>query len=114
LGNTFSHIEDVTTSDLNAPIFHPEDIEAAARGAPSRLSRGVPFEIEQRALRHDDRYRWFFIRYNRFHDGQRRLVRWYATGTDIEDRKRAEEKKGPETRTSRWAKRLTAPRCSRK
>ena len=82
----------MTTSDFHARIFHPEDIERPREECQAALSRGVPFEIEQRALRHDGQYRWFLIRYNWFHDGQRRLVRWYATGTDIEDRKRAEER----------------------
>src|SRR5207245_7042674 len=56
------------------------------------LARGLPFEIEQRALRKDGQYRWFLIRYNPFRDEQGRLVRWYATGTDIDDRKRSEER----------------------
>jgi formate hydrogenlyase transcriptional activator len=85
-------IEDVTASDFRARIFHPEDIERLREDRQAALSRGVPFEIEQRALRHDGQYRWFLIRYNPFHDEQGRLVRWYATGTDIEDRKRAEER----------------------
>ncbi|HKN01612.1 MAG TPA: sigma-54-dependent Fis family transcriptional regulator [Candidatus Binataceae bacterium] len=85
-------IEDVTASDFRARIFHPEDIERLREERRAALSRGVPFEIEQRALRHDGQYRWFLIHYNPFHDEQGRLVRWYATGTDIEDRKRAEER----------------------
>jgi formate hydrogenlyase transcriptional activator len=85
-------IEDVTALDFRARIFHPEDTERLREDRQAALSRGVPFEIEQRALRHDGQYRWFLIRYNPFHDEQGRLVRWYATGTDIEDRKRAEER----------------------
>src|SRR6202171_1215347 len=85
-------IEDVTTSDFRALIFHPEDIERLREERQGALSRGLPFEIEQRALRRDGQYRWFLIHYNPFHDEQGRLVRWYATGTDIEDRKRAEER----------------------
>src|ERR1700736_6130330 len=85
-------IEDVTASDFRAQIFHPEDIERLREERRAALARGVPFDIEQRALRHDGQYRWFLIRYNPFHDEQGRLVRWYATGTDIEDRKRAEER----------------------
>src|SRR5712672_2605624 len=85
-------IEDVTASDFRARIFHPEDIERLREERQSALSRGVPFEIEQRARRHDGQNRWFLIHYNQFHDEQGRLVRWYATGTDIEDRKRAEER----------------------
>ena len=56
------------------------------------LSRGLPLEIEQRARRMDGQYRWFLIRYNPFRDEQGRLVRWYATGTDIDDRKRTEDR----------------------
>ena len=85
-------VEDVTTSDFRARIFHPEDLERLREERQAALARGVPFDIEQRALRHDGQYRWFLIRYNPFRDEQGRLVRWYATGTDIEDRKRAEER----------------------
>jgi formate hydrogenlyase transcriptional activator len=42
--------------------------------------------------RKDGEYRWILIRFNPFHDEQGRLVRWYATGTDIDDRKRAEDR----------------------
>jgi formate hydrogenlyase transcriptional activator len=56
------------------------------------LARGVPFENEQRALRKDGKYRWFLVRYNPLRDEQGNILRWYATGTDIEDRKQAEER----------------------
>ena len=85
-------IEDVATSDFRARIFHPEDLERLRDERQAALSLGVGFEIEQRALRKDGQYRWFLIRYNPFRNEQGRLVRWYATGTDIEDRKRAEDR----------------------
>src|SRR6202035_1910441 len=85
-------IDDVTGSDFRARIFHPEDIERLREERRAALARGVPFDIEQRALRHDGQYRWFLIRYNPFRDEQGRLIRWYATGTDIDDRKRAEDR----------------------
>jgi formate hydrogenlyase transcriptional activator len=85
-------IEDVTTSDFRARIFHPEDLERLREERQAALSRGIPFEIEQRALSKDGGYRWFLIRYNPFRDEIWRLVRWYATGTDIEDRKRTEDR----------------------
>jgi transcriptional regulator with GAF, ATPase, and Fis domain len=56
------------------------------------LAAGLPFEIEQRARRSDGEYRWFLVRHNPMRDEWERLVRWYATGTDIEDRKRAEDR----------------------
>jgi formate hydrogenlyase transcriptional activator len=85
-------VQDVVTSDFRARIFHPEDIERWHEERQAALTRGLPFEIEQRARRKDGQYRWFLIRYNPFHDEQGRLVRWYATGTDIDDRKRAEDR----------------------
>ena len=85
-------MEDVITSDFRARIFHPEDIERLREERRAALARGLPFEIEQRALRKDGQYRWFLIRYNPFRDEQGRLVRWYATGTDIDDRKRTEDR----------------------
>ncbi len=85
-------MEDVITSDFRARIFHPEDLESLREERRAALARGLPFEIEQRALRKDGQYRWFLIRYNPFRDEQGRLVRWYATGTDIDDRKRTEDR----------------------
>ena len=85
-------MEDVITSDFRARIFHPDDIERLRDERKAGLARGLPFEIEQRALRKDGQYRWFLIRYNPFRDEQGRLVRWYATGTDIDDRKRTEDR----------------------
>jgi formate hydrogenlyase transcriptional activator len=85
-------LEDVITSGFRTRIFHPEDLERLRDERRAALARGLPFEIEQRALRKDGQYRWFLIRYNPFHDEQGRLVRWYATGTDIDDRKRTEDR----------------------
>jgi len=84
--------EDVVSSDFRERIFHPEDLERVRDYLRDALARGLPFEIEQRALRKDGKYRWFLIRYNPLHDEMGRLVRWYATGTDIDDRKRAEDR----------------------
>ncbi len=85
-------MEDVINLDFRARIFHPEDLERLRDERRAALARGLPFEIEQRALRKDGQYRWFLIRYNPFRDEQGRLVRWYATGTDIDDRKRTEDR----------------------
>jgi formate hydrogenlyase transcriptional activator len=85
-------MQDVVASDFRARIFHPEDLERLREERQAALARGLPFEIEQRARRNDGQYRWFLIRYNPFRDEEGRLVRWYATGTDIDDRKRAEDR----------------------
>src|SRR6202790_3998337 len=85
-------MQDVVTSDFRARLFHPDDVERVREERQAALARGLPFEIEQRARRKDGQYRWFLIRYNPFRDEQGRLVRWYATGTDIDDRKRGEDR----------------------
>jgi formate hydrogenlyase transcriptional activator len=85
-------MEDVLKPNFRERIFHPDDIQRQNEYRKAALSKGAPFEIEQRALGKDGRYRWFLIRYNPFRDEQGRLVRWYATGTDIDDRKRNEER----------------------
>src|SRR6195256_5887050 len=85
-------MEDVVASDFRVRLFHPEDLERLREERQAALSRGLPFEIEQRARRKDGQYRWFLVRYHPFHDEQGRLIRWYATGTDIDDRKRTEDR----------------------
>ena len=109
-------MEDVVKPDFRERIFHPEDIQRLAAFRQSALAKGVPFQLEQRALGKDGQYRWFFIQYNPFRDGQGRIVRWYATGTDIDERKRNEERTRNENIAlreefdhSRCSRRLSAP-----
>jgi PAS domain S-box-containing protein len=82
-------LEDVQREDQRAP---PEDLERLREERDEGLARGKPFELEQRALGKDGNYRWFLVRYNPLRDDQGHIIRWYATGTDIEDRKQAEER----------------------
>ena len=54
---------------------------------------GGPFENEARFRRAaDGAYRWFLVRAVPLRDERGRIVKWYGNATDIEDRKRAEEK----------------------
>src|ERR1700726_3866423 len=85
-------MQDVLISDFRARIYHPEDLERVREERKAGLARGLPFEIEQRVRRKDGQYRWLLLRYNPFRDEEGCLVRWYVTGTDIYDRKRAEDR----------------------
>ena len=85
-------LEDVQREDHRARVFHPEDVERLREERHEALARGKPFELEQRALGKDGKYRWFLVRYNPLRDDHGNITRWYATATDIEDRKRAEER----------------------
>jgi formate hydrogenlyase transcriptional activator len=84
--------EKVMDGTFRARVFHPEDVERMRDERQAALSRGVPFENEQRARRSDGQYRWLLIQYRPLRDEQGNVVRWYATGTDIDDRKQAEER----------------------
>src|SRR2546422_480211 len=85
-------MDDVLTADFRAGIFHSEDLKHVREQRQAALADGLPFELELRALSKDGQYRWFLTCYKPFHDEQGRLVSWYATGTDIDDRKRAEDR----------------------
>jgi PAS domain S-box-containing protein len=73
-------------------VFHPEDSERLREQRDLAISRGVPFEYERRVRRRDGQYRWFLAQYNPLRDERGEIIRWYATGTDIDDRKQAEER----------------------
>ncbi len=84
--------EDFKTENYRARIFHPDDLGRLREERQNALARGEPFQAELRARRKDGQYHWFLIRYNPLRDEDGRIIRWYATGTDIEDRKQAEER----------------------
>ena len=85
-------LEDVMADDFRARFFHSDDIERSQNERQHALEREAPFELELRARRKDGQYRWLLIRYNPLRDEEGRIIRWYATGTDIDDRKRDEER----------------------
>ena len=86
-------MEQLMTPDArgNPVLFHPDDWARLKDERARGLTRAMPFEIEWRVRRKDGQYRWFLVRYNPLRDEHGRILRWYAGGTDIDDRKRAEE-----------------------
>src|SRR5713101_373693 len=85
-------IDDVMKSDFRDRVFHPEDVKRLRDERQQALLRGKPFENEQRARGKDGEYRWFLIRYKPLLGETGQPLRWYASGTDIDDLKRAEAK----------------------
>src|SRR6516164_1447946 len=83
-------LEEAQADDFRTRVFHPEDLDRVRLAREDAISRGVSWEVEARILRKDGQYRWFLIRFNPLRDEQGNIVRWYAAGTDIEDRKQAE------------------------
>ncbi len=82
--------EEVQATGFREQVFHRDDIARLHETRLRALSGTMPFENEQRVRRADGQYRWFLIQYNPVPDDNGRIACWYATGTDIEDRKRAE------------------------
>ncbi len=101
-------LEEVGAEGYRARVFHPEDVERLREERQAALSRPLPFSTEQRARGGDGRYRWFLIQYNPLLDADGRVVRWYATGTDIDERKRREDR----TRNENFALREEIVRAS--
>jgi formate hydrogenlyase transcriptional activator len=85
-------IEEVMAMDVRDRAFNPEDLARNRAEHPESFSRHVPFQNEKRILRKDGQYRWFLAHYNPLLDDQGRVIRWYATGIDIDDRVREEER----------------------
>jgi PAS domain S-box-containing protein len=74
-------------------FFHPDDQERAVHTySDNARSGGSAFELELRLRKRDGTYRWFLVRYNPLRDEQGQISRWYVALTDIEDRKRAEDR----------------------
>ncbi len=85
-------LDEIKSDGLRTRVVHPDDMERLRKELTAGLSGTTPFEYELRALRKDGRYRWFLIRYNPLLDESGKVVRWYATGTDIDERVKAEER----------------------
>ena len=71
---------------------HPDDVEKLKASADHALSTGSAYELEFRLRKSDGSYRWFIGRYNPVCDDKGKIIRWYVACTNIDDRKRAEEK----------------------
>ncbi len=84
-------LEDVLAPDHLAKVLHPDDLERLEREREQVIAQGIPWESEARLLGKNGKYRWFLIRLNPLRDEQGRIIRWYGTRTDIEDRKQAED-----------------------
>jgi formate hydrogenlyase transcriptional activator len=84
--------EDVKAEDFRSRLFHPDDLSRLGEERRRGFESGAPFELEMRTRRKDGVFRWFLIHYEPLRDEQGRIARWYATGTDIDDRKRAEDR----------------------
>jgi PAS domain S-box-containing protein len=83
-------LEDVQGWRWTAAI-HPEDVAGIVEKWRRSLVTGEPFEAETRVRRADGAYRWFLHRKVALRDKSGKIVKWYGSSIDIEDRKQAED-----------------------
>jgi formate hydrogenlyase transcriptional activator len=67
---------------------HPDDVDRLNRASSS----GTTYELELRVRNADGKFRWILSRFNPLYDEKGQISRWYVASTDIDDRKRAEER----------------------
>jgi formate hydrogenlyase transcriptional activator len=75
-----------------AQAFHPDDVDRVREERRVGLLQGLPFELEMRILMKSGEYRWQLIQYDSLRDEHGRTLRWYVTGTDIDDQKKTEQR----------------------
>ena len=79
------------TSERSA-FVHPDDRARDRDYFDRAFSAGSAYELELRLRKGDGTYRWFLTRFNPVRDDNGNIRRWYVANTDIDDRKRAEER----------------------
>jgi PAS domain S-box-containing protein len=79
-------------TEARGAFTHPDDRERELAYFAGAHSNGSPGEVELRIRRGDGSYRWFLARYNSVRDHNGQILRWHVSCTDIEDRKRTEER----------------------
>lgn len=76
-----------------APVLHPDDLQPCIDRWTQAFITGEPYEIEYRFKRASDgTYRWHLGRATPFKDQTGAIVKWFGTGTDIDDQIRDKER----------------------
>lgn len=72
--------------------LHPDDRASVAAASRESLATGASLEIEARIRHADGTYRWHMCRARPVHAADGAVERWYGTCTDIDARRRLEER----------------------
>src|SRR5467141_1051866 len=92
-GVSLEEWQQTTGLSFRSSLFvHPDDRERATRDFDANRSSGSAYESELRVRGADGNYRWFLARHNPLHDDKGQVKHWYVALTDIDERKRAEER----------------------
>jgi formate hydrogenlyase transcriptional activator len=88
LGKPLDELKNWVLSDA----VYPDDLPEVITTLKTSIETGQPSDVELRLRRADGIYRWFLLRRLPQRDNHGPIIRWYTLLTDIEDRKRAEDK----------------------
>src|SRR6201996_3230912 len=72
-------------------IIHPDDLEETTRLFARSLETGELFNVINRLLRADGKYRWHHTMGEPLRDPDGKILQWYGLSMDIDEQKRAEE-----------------------
>lgn len=76
-----------------APVLHPDDLQRCIARWTQAFTSGEPYEIEYRFKRAGDgSYRWHLGRATPFKDDNGNILKWFGTGTDIDDQVQGRER----------------------
>src|SRR5258705_4474469 len=85
-------IDEWRQTEARGAFIHPDDRGREHAYFARAQSNGSAGQVGLRLRGGDGSYRWFLARYNSVRDNNGQILRWYVSCTDIEDRKRAEER----------------------
>ncbi|WP_228056183.1 PAS domain S-box protein [Microcoleus sp. LEGE 07076] len=72
------------------PVLHPDDVENCLERWKTSVQTGGTYEVEYRFKRASDgSYRWHLGRALPVLDAEGKIIKWFGTCTDIDDRQRA-------------------------
>src|SRR5215472_6620356 len=83
-------LEEFQSEDYERKMIHPDDLQRMKSVDP--ILHGETYEFETRIRGKDGLYRWFLVRFLPLRDSGGRILRWYSSGTEIQERKQAEER----------------------
>ncbi len=72
------------------PVLHPDDVENCLERWKTSVRTGETYEVEYRFKRASDgAYRWHLGRAVPVRDAEGKIIKWFGTCTDIDDRQRS-------------------------
>ena len=72
-------------------LIDPVHVEAVLERWRHSIATGEPFEMEFPLRGADGEFRWFMTRVRPLHDSAGRIIRWFGSNTNIDDRRRHDD-----------------------